>query len=295
MVQISPSNTNPGLTSKTGRATQQPATYRHQLPYVTYYRMITTDTLQGPTDAAYLQRRLHASTYFLVNDSYSYGHALVSVMEAYAAKIGLRLVGHAQLDARSHASSKIAADSDAIADIVAARQPDGVLYGGGSADDGAILFKTLRRKGYTGPVVGGDAIIDDASLREVGKGVVNVFGSLPGMDVSATAKSFRQAYRRRFHASPATYDAAAYDAANIILHAIHIAGTHGLLHGSTRQMRSALLPYIAGIRWQGAAGTASFDHNGDTRNRIISMYTVRHEHWVFAGLAPPVRGVNPTG
>ena len=60
-------------------------------------------------------------------------------------------------------------------------------------------------------------------------------------------------------------------------------------------MRVAILPYVAHVRWHGATGITSFDRNGDTRHRVISMYGTRNGKWVFVGVAPKVTGVSPTG
>jgi hypothetical protein len=56
-----------------------------------------------------------------------------------------------------------------------------------------------------------------------------------------------------------------------------------------------VLPYVAHVRWHGATGITSFDRNGDTTNRIVSVYAVRRGEWQFVGDAPGVRGVRPTG
>jgi len=48
MAQISGSNTSVALTNPWLRATQEPSSFRHRIPSLTYYRTITTDALPYP-------------------------------------------------------------------------------------------------------------------------------------------------------------------------------------------------------------------------------------------------------
>jgi branched-chain amino acid transport system substrate-binding protein len=291
MVQISPSNTVVILTSRPLRAAQQPATYHHRLAYLTYYRMLTTDALQGPSDAAFLKIRAHARTYVLVDDYASSHAALAGSMAAYAGKIGLRLVGTVHIDLAP--SSDPPSVFGAAADVILARHPDGVLYAGEGHN--GMLPRLLRSKGYAGPLVGTDSTLNPAYAAGAGRPLGNTYATEPLVDPAAVAPSFRRAYARRFHIALQGYDAPAYDAANIVLHAIYQAAAQGKLHGTLRTMRAAVLPNVAKVRWHGAIGVTSFDRNGDTRNRIVSVYKVRAGKWVFVGIAPPVRGVSPAG
>jgi branched-chain amino acid transport system substrate-binding protein len=295
MVQISPGNTLPTLTSPSTRAAFEPATYHRQLLYVTYYRTITTDALQGPSAAAYLKQRLGATSYFLVDDQLQYGAGVAGAMKAYAQKIGLQLVGAAHLNMQNR--STWASSLTATAEVIAARHPDGVLYGGGAWYLGGpkvSLFKDLRRNGYSGPVVGVDSIVVDSISAFTSSGERNLFGTIPGADIQVTSPSFRRAYTRRFRVQLHQFDASAYDAAGIALNVIYRAAAHGELRGSLFRRRAAVLPYVAHVRWHGALGLTSFDRNGDTRNRIVSVYAVRNGAWVYVGKAPKVLGVSPT-
>lgn len=293
MLQINPSNTNVFLTSPYARKTLEPATFSHRLAYPTFYRVVTTDLLQGPADAAFVGQTLHARDYFLVDEPSDYGRGIAGEMQAYATKIGLQLVGTVHIGGNS--SSTSATSAAAAADIVAAKHPDAVFCGCDLPPSGAAFASPLRQRGYTGPLLGPDAILSSDFIRLAGTGAVNSYASNVGLDPAGASKTFRSAYRRRFHTPLQFYDALAYDAANIALYAIYQAGTHGKLHGSPFQMRAALLPYVAQVRWHGASGITSFDRNGDTRNPVISMYAVRSGKWAFLDVAPRVTGVNPTG
>jgi branched-chain amino acid transport system substrate-binding protein len=292
MVQISPSTTHPALTSPAVRELLQPATYRRRLRYVTFYRVITTDLLQGPSGVAFLKERLHARSYFLVDDALTYGQGLAGTARKYAARIGLRLVGVGHLVPRSPATTESSAA--AVADIVVATRPDAV-YAGADAGAGGALAAALRVRGYAGALMGGDAFRSNPAFVHGGTTVARVYATDTEFDASAIPRSFRRAYQGNFHVALQVYDAGAYDAANMELNAIYQAATRGALRGDRLQMRASILPYVAGVHWHGVTGTTSFDRNGDTRNLVISMYAVRDGMWRFVGKAPTVKGVGPTG
>jgi branched-chain amino acid transport system substrate-binding protein len=293
MLQINPSNTIPTLTSPVTRQIFEPATYSRRLAYVTFYRTVTTDALQGPADATFMRETLHARDYFLVDDQFLYGSSVAETAHDYATRIGLRLAGKAHLDPKS--PSSVAGSADAVAAIVAARQPDATLCGC-DATQAAPFAAALRRQRYSGPFVGPDALeSSDIFIKGAGTGAANSYASNVGLDPAGAPGAFRSAYRRRFHVPLQYFDALAYDAANIALNAMYQASTHGKLRGSLFRRRAAILPYVAHVRWHGAAGITTFDRNGDTRRRLVNMYAVRNGTWRLIGVAPPVHGVSPTG
>jgi ABC-type branched-subunit amino acid transport system substrate-binding protein len=184
-----------------------------------------------------------------------------------------------------------AGSADTLSDLIVQRNPDAVMWGG-DPDTALALFTDLRRKGFTGPIIGGDALLGGAAQVLPPS---NAFAVNPGPDVKVIPLSFRRVYARRFHAGLVGYDAPAFDAANIELNALYTAATHGSLHGSLFSQRAGLLRYVAGARWRGVTGATSFDQNGDTRNTIVSVYASRAGQWRFFGLAPKVHGVKPSG
>lgn len=291
MVMISPSNSGVVLTCPRPavRAAQEPATYSHRLKFPTYYRTVTTDALQGPGDAAYMHTTLHVNKYYLLDDKLTYGAGLAAAFKAYASTIGMSLVGQGHID-----SKDIGTSTDTVADQVAAAHPDGVFFGGDS-ETGLALPRRLRAKGFTGPLMGGDATFNSDWIKNAGpKGAINNFASSFGPDPATTGASFRRAYQKRFHVPFQAYEATAYDAARIILQATLQARRAGKLPiGRIAAERKAILPFVAHIKYFGAIGKTTFDKNGDTTNRILSLYKVVNGAWVYTGRAPHV-ATNPT-
>lgn len=294
MVMISPANTGTILTDPKSRKDQEPATYSHKIPFVTYYRVVTTDALQGPADAIYMHNNLHINKYFLMDDKQTYGAGLAASVDAYAKKLGMTKVGIGHIDPSD--SSSIATSTDAVTDQIVAKNPDGVFFGGDS-ETGIVLPKRLRTKGYTKPLMGGDAVQNAAFIKNAGsRGAINDYCTSIGPAPQQSGSGFRAAYASTFHTPLDSYDATSYDAAKIELQAILKAHTSGALMRGTRLQR--LLSVVRGVRhvnYYGATGHTTFDNNGDTTNRIITIYKVGGIQWLPVARAPHIPGINPTG
>lgn len=296
MVQISFANTSPDLTNPKLRKSQEPATYRHLLKYVTYYRTVTTDNLQGPAGAAFMKNNLGVKKVFVVDDKLAYGAGLALKMKQYAIKTGMQAVGAGHIDPSDAAT--IASSSAAIADSVRSTKPDAV-YCGCDSETAISFVRDLRNRGYSGPFVGGDALYNQAWITSSGSASANNYATSVGPDQAKTSGNFRKLYRQAFpnfgtpRGYPEAYDAPAYDAASIALKAILMAKKGGKLVGGKYAMRKAILPYVATIKWFGATGVTTFDRNGDTTNRKISIYGVQGSTWKFRAQAPIIKGIVP--
>lgn len=297
MVQISPSNTLPVLTSPaaTIRAELEPATEHQDLAYVTYYRTIGTDALQGPSGVAYLRRVLHVRNFVLIAETDQYSGGIAGAVQSYALRIGFPASGILHVPAtRTAAATR--REFRAVADAVVAADPGGVYLAGEEAHNVQpnLILRDIRDQGYEGPVMMPDADVAQSFLAGL-RNPRKLYGTIPGIDPSAVARPFRRAFHRRFHRPLQEYDAEAYDAANIELHALYEALLAGKVHGPVLAIRRALLPYIAHTRWRGATGVTTFDRNGDTTNRPVSVYGIRGNQWAYSGLAPRVTGVPSAG
>jgi branched-chain amino acid transport system substrate-binding protein len=275
MVMISPANTNPTLTDPKSRASQEPATAKHQIPYVTYYRTVTTDKLQGPSGATFAKTKLKAKSFYLVDDGLQYGVGLASFFEKTAKKLGMKEVGKSRIDTNNQSTS-----SASIAHLIEGKNPS-VVYCGCDSETSNALPGDLRAAGWTKPFMGGDALVNSAwtgnGSSGAGPGAKNNDATSVGPDISRSAKFFSKLYKKYlpgFYKSPGiqAYDATSFDAASaILLGIIHVAKAHKLSGGITKQ-RTAVVAAVHGIHFTGATGKTSFDKNGDTKNKIVSIY-----------------------
>ncbi len=143
-----------------------------------------------------------------------------------------------------------------------AADPDGVLLNGGPEDLGKVI-KALRMQGYDGLIYGIETLVDPVVLDMAGDYADGIISCccyfIPASIDEATSeaeRSFLEAYDEEFGGLPDSEVAyRAYDAANILLEAIEIAGT---TDGDA--VRDAILTNT----FDGIAGTFDFsDGSGD--------------------------------
>lgn len=295
MAMISPANSGVILTDPKQRSTQEPATASGKVKSVTYFRTVTTDALQGPADAVFLAKSLKAKKVFLVDDGGEYGAGLALSFKNYATShnLAFKIVGQARIETTD--SAHISSSSDAIADQIISAGPD-VVFCGCDGQYGFALPKTLRAKGFNKPFMAGDAIDNSGWITATGAGNVNNYCTDFGPNKVVASKAFRDAYRKMFHIANQGYDATSYDAASIILNGIYQAKKAGKFKGNLFQRRTSILPYILHVKWKGSIGTTTFDKNGDTSNRIISVYVTKSNNWSYFGKAPKTDPkLSPTG
>ena len=130
--------------------------------------------------------------------------------------------------------------------------------------------------GFDGPLMGGDGLLGLEEEAPDASGVYITTGFLPDQPGEA-AQRFVQAYQQKYGALPTGDAALAYDAVNVVLHAIEQAGT----------AREAIRDYVAGIGeatapFAGVTGFIAFDENGDALNKEVAVGTIRSGRLVSA-------------
>lgn len=297
LVQISPSNTNPDLTDPKVRAKYETTSANTGSP-LTYFRTCTTDSFQGPAAALYAKKAGFKSV-FVTDNQDAYGIGLASAFKSEAQKIGLIVLGSAELDANNIASS-----AQSLAASIATKKPDLVYFGGeyGPKGGAEILADDLKKAGLSKTVfMGGDGIYASDYIK--GSSAGGAYGTLatsvggdPRKDPNAV--SFLKAEAAMFPGKAvAAYDTYSYDAANIILNAVAKAIKDGKIKVGDKMNKANRLiiaKYVAATNdYHGATGGMSFDKNGDTSNHLIGVYKVfgtgSKAHWDFLALAPAVK------
>jgi branched-chain amino acid transport system substrate-binding protein len=304
LVQISPANTNPGLTSYLayngfgGRAAQEPATFNHRVKWVTYYRTITTDALQGPAGAVFAKNYLHAGSVYVIDDSLPYGVGLSNAFQQEAAKRGMSIKGHGEVPGSPDATKQ-----KEVADAAAKANAD-MVYCGCDTETTVVLARDLRLGGYTKPLMGGDIFVSAAYLTAIAQGAsvaatANDYGTLPGVPPTAVSKAFQALYQKLFPSftkkpGPGPYHGTSYDAAGVILTAIYDAAkAHQLKPGATLANRTAIVRHVRYIKYCGATGCFKFDNNGDTNNYLIQLYKAVNGAWVYVTVGKAPTGYKP--
>ena len=84
-------------------------------------------------------------------------------------------------------------------------------------------------------------------------------------------------FKAKYSEDPGSYSASGYACAQIIIEAIKAAIAGGEVTRET--VRAAAL--TAGATYDTVLGPVGFDENGDTTQKIISLYKVENGDWVF--------------
>jgi len=280
---ISPSNTNETLTKPQFGATGD---YR-PTGKVTYFRVCTTDDIQGPAMADYYIDQLKAKTVYVINDTETYGKGIADNFAKEFVKKGGTVIANDGLPSST-------TDFKPELTKVAAAKPDSVYYGGTDSTIGIPLRVAMAQTPGLDktPFGGGDGIQTDSYRTGTGTSGVGSLSTVAAVnaDTLPQAASFKTAFKAKFPAAAdyGAYSANAYDAANILIQAIKAAIAGGATPAKddndadgAKVFRQAVIDQIAKINYDGVIGKTTFDANGDTTNKWISVYKLGSSNWDY--------------
>ena len=296
IVQISPANTNPCLTKDT--AASGCSGKNDLLPTlrptgkVSYFRVATTDDHQGPAGADYAQK-LGLKSVYVINDAETYGIGIANAFIGEWQKLGLKLLGQASEPGTT--TSYVA-----LLTQIAGLHPDFIYFGGLDSTGGILIRQQMKQvPGLQSlPFSGGDGIVTPTfatTIQPLGGGPV--VGTVAVVDTSQNpnAATFNSQYKAAFPSDPINvYSAASYDSMNIEIQAVKTALKNGAKAPTSSSdsagavtFRTAVIAAVQGIAYDGVTGHQSFDSNGDTQLKIISIYKMglnssSKPDWIYA-------------
>jgi len=249
---------------------------------LTFFRLATTDDLQGKAAADFFFRVHHYHNVVVIKDDtdlYSFGLAQAFLDE-------WRLSGGqaTPLDL-SEATSTILTYQNELQAVASAR-PD-LIYFVGDDPNGSYVLQALSNIPELKNVAfaGGDGIVDSGFVQAAAsmQPDIPVYASLPITDPAHTNTTVGSDFAANYSASDYTnyrpYAASSYDCTMILIQAIKTALQTGLStphgaqdHAGATRLRQAVLQALAHASYQGATGSQSFDANGDTTNHTVSFY-----------------------
>lgn len=276
---ISPSNTNPCLTQNSAASgcngdNDKIAVYR-PTGKVTYFRVVTTDNLQGPAAADYLYQKQNYKKVYVIDDTETYGVGLAKYFIPEWQKLGGTVIDHKSVKSTN---SYVGLLTEA-----ASTHPDVIYFAGNFSTGGTLIRKQMQQVQGLQNVgfAGGDGIQDSSFATAVGTSGGPVFATVPAVDPSASpaAKDFISAYTAKYGTIGA-YSAPAYEAMNVLIQGIKAAlaktsapkDSGDSAQGKT--FRQAVINGIQGLSYDGILGHTSFDTNGDTTNKSLTIYQV---------------------
>jgi branched-chain amino acid transport system substrate-binding protein len=263
VAMVSPANTGVKLTGRDKLATQKRV-------YPNYFRVATTDDVQGPFAAQYLLGT-GAKKLAIIHDKKTYGQGLATAVDAEFKKGGGSVVATETINPGDKLFSGV------VTKVLAAK-PDAVYYGG-EFPEAAPLSKQLHDAGFTGPVMGGDGIYSQKFIDNGGvQGDLATSVGAPTESLES-AKAFVQAYTDAKYKEPyEAYGAYAYDAANVIIEALAktLPGKEKIDDG----VRQGVIDALQNVSISGVTGQVAFDAFGDTTTKVLTVYTVQDKKWV---------------
>lgn len=276
---ISPSNTNPCLTQNTKASgcdgdNDKISVYRPS-GKTTYFRVVTTDNLQGPAAADYLYNQQKYKKVYVIDDTETYGVGLAKYFIPEWQKLGGTVIDHKSIKSTN---SYVGLLTEA-----ASTKPDVIYFAGNFSTGGTLIRKQMQQVQGLQNVgfAGGDGIQDSSFATAVGTTGGPVFATVPAVDPSASppAKDFITAYTAKYGTIGA-YSAPAYEAMNVLIQSIKIALSKTSAPKDTgdaaqgKIFRQAVIDGIQGLSYDGILGHTGFDQNGDTTNKSLTIYQV---------------------
>jgi len=262
IVQVSPANTGVALTGRDNLANQK-------RKYTNYYRVATTDDIQGPFAAQYLLGT-GVKKVAIVHDKKTYGQGLQAAFAAEFREGG----GTVTMTETVNPGDKL---FNAVVTKIVNSKPDAVYYGG-EYPEAAPLSKQLHDAGFKGPLMGGDGIYSQTFIDNGGvEGDLATSVGAPTESLDS-AKAFVDAYGKAGFSEPyEAYGAYAYDAANVIIEALSkvLPGKENV----DQAVRQAIVDEVGKVSISGVTGQVAFDQFGDTTTKVLTVYAVTSKKW----------------
>ncbi|WP_314172824.1 branched-chain amino acid ABC transporter substrate-binding protein [Streptomyces winkii] len=267
MVEVSPANTAPELTQGTAWRSG-----KKERPFETYFRICTTDAIQGPYAAQYMYNEKKLKKVFVIDDKKTYGKGLAGTFKTEFEDLGGKVVGTDHVDPKEK-------DFTAVANKVAKAKPDFVYYGG-EYPAGAPLADQSKQAGLKGPVVGGDALFSAEYIKLAKKNSEGDIASSVGapLETLDSAKEFVKNYKAEGYKLPyEAYGGYAYDSTWAIIQAVKAVAedNDGKLPEDMNETREKVVEAMQGVKFDGVSGKVGFDKYGDTTNKQLSLYEVK--------------------
>ncbi|HEV2661914.1 MAG TPA: branched-chain amino acid ABC transporter substrate-binding protein [Ktedonobacteraceae bacterium] len=275
---ISPSNTNQCLTQTgadigcTGANNLVPTL--RPTGKVTYFRIATTDNHQGPANADYLFKNEHYKTAYAIDDAETYGIGIANTFSGEWTKLGGTVLGRSSEPGTTTSFVSLLTQ-------IASKKPDVIYFGGTDATGGTLIRQQMQQVPAlkNTPFAGGDGIVTANFASTIGLTGGPVFGTVASSDVTKNpaAATFVKNYTATYGPLGA-YSAAGYDCAKILIQAIKSALANGAKvpkdssdAAGAKTFRQAVIDAMQKTDYTGLTGHHTFDSNGDTTNKIITV------------------------
>ncbi|MDX6212058.1 MAG: branched-chain amino acid transport system substrate-binding protein [Frankiales bacterium] len=240
LVLVSPSATNPTLTSK---------------GFKSFHRVVPPDSLEGLEAADWLAKK--AKKVYVIDDGTDYGKGAADAVQA---ELKVKAITTTR-DSVPQATT----DYSVISQKVASSGADALFYGGYDTQAG-LFAKALTAAGFKGLTMtgnGGKSTKFTTAAGSSGDGWYFSCGCLDAT-VAPVAKAFNDAYKAMFKVDSSTYSPEAYDATNLLLTAIKNAGAS--------PTRKSVWDAVNTVDYKGITNDLKFTSTGEVAAQLINLY-----------------------
>ena len=235
-----------------------------------FFRLTTTDELQGAAAAEYAYTRLHVRRAAVISDHEAYGQGLAEAFTARLTNLGGTVIGQVDLEpGKTDATGFLRSMRDAGA--------RGVYYGGASKGGCAIRYqmRSIFPTGEETPFLSGDGVAHDPTcVNLAADNSAGIFATVPFVDATGRPdaapiiRGFKVAHGASSDYGP--YTLVAYDATAVLYAALDRAIRDA---GGKRPARATVTAELAQTsNVVGATGNLGFDAAGDTTNRVVTIF-----------------------
>ncbi len=301
IAMISPANTNDCLTQDTPswECTGSGELVQKVRPTgkVTYFRIAAPDQYQGGALAEYAYNTLKYRKAFVIDDTETYGAGLAkNFIHTFHDVLGGTITNGTSTSIKSQN------DYSNVLTTAASQKPDMIFFGGNDSTGGDTIREQMNKVSgleKTAFVVGDGTKTSSFAKAIIPLGGGPVYGSVAGIDLSqvSKAKAFLDGYQKKY-GNPGAYSGPGYDSTWILMQAIKAAiDKHATPPANSndstqaKTFRQAVIDAIKQTNYDGVTGHQSFDANGDTTNKTISIYTLGKvgvaDGWKFLAAVSP--------
>jgi branched-chain amino acid transport system substrate-binding protein len=261
MLMISPANTSETLTKPGTGDRGEPDCFR-PTGEVNFVRVVPTDDLQGSLGAEWAQD-LGMKRVYILDSNETYGRGIAEQFEKRAKEIGLNIVGHESMDAKT-------AEYSPLMTKIKGYNPDLIYFGGTTQDNAAQLVKDMISAGLTCKFMAPDGCYEQKMIEQcgadrlVGRFYVTFTGLTPDKLKTGKGKEFYEKHVQILGKKPSeSYAIYGYESCLVALEAVRRAGVkdRAAICKAGRSITNFTGP--SGLEW-------SFDANGDTTLQLMT-------------------------
>ena len=268
---ISPANTTPQLT----KGPQALALRKDHPLAITYFRVCPTDDEQGSAGATFAYKTLGARRAYVIDDSQTFGRGIADQWASQFRSEGGVILAH------EHARAGQPEFRDIIA-RVSSSGADIIFFGGESSTGAAVAREQMANTPVARTTYeSGDGIQNQQFLDTAGPEAENSYATVAFANAAQlpTAANFVKEYQATYGQAPQSYSAAGYVAAMVLIEAIAKAVQQ---NQGKMPSRSQVLDQVRSTsNFNSILGVFSFDQNGDTTLKIVSVWRVKRHRWTF--------------